>query len=83
MNEPYENAVDTFAEFMKMKMRAVMMRGDGRSLRPWEDFGVDWLESRLEDELKEYRDSHDGKELVDVANICCFLWMKHIQKVFE
>lgn len=44
--------------------------------RPWEHFDIDFLERRLEDEIKEYNESKDKDELLDIINFAVFLYIK-------
>jgi len=49
---------------------------------PWKDFSIEWLQKRLEDEIKEYYSTKrtgkiDWIELIDVINIACFLYIAH------
>ena len=45
--------------------------------RPWADFSISHLRRRLWDELKEYKESNDPEELLDIINLACFLHLAH------
>jgi hypothetical protein len=54
----------------------------GNTDKPWESFTIEWLQKRLDDELKEYYSNKrtgriDWMELIDVINISCFLFIAH------
>lgn len=55
---------------------------EGNTDKPWEDFDIEWLQKRLDDEIKEYYSKKrigkiDWIELIDVINIACFLYIAH------
>jgi len=54
----------------------------GNTDTPWKDFSIEWLQKRLDDEIKEYYSKKrtgkiDWIELKDVINIACFLYLAH------
>lgn len=88
---PETRAIPDYA-FLERNMRAVFedciviaelaCDKPGNTDRPWETFSIEWLQKRLEDELKEYYSMKrtgrvDWVELKDVINIACFLYLAH------
>ena len=54
----------------------------GNTDKPWEDFSIEWLQKRLDDEITEYYSTKrtgkiDWIELIDVINVACFLYLAH------
>lgn len=47
----------------------------GNTPTPWRDFTPEHLEKRLNDEIKEWRESGDIAELLDVINLAAFLYL--------
>ena len=61
---------------------------EGNTDKPWEDFGIEWLQKRLYDEIKEYESTkrtghNDWRELIDVINLACFLYIAHFEEWIE
>lgn len=77
----------TFAKEMHKKYASKVR--EGRSLKPWEDYSWEHLNSRLTDEILEhdeatreyyYEETDEAKEklkkeCLDVANFCMFIWL--------
>ena len=77
---------DEFFIFMSL-MKAKFLkrqREKNRSLQPWDKFDKEWLNSRLLDEFKEWRDSNfnDPDELLDIANFSLFLYVRMTRDIF-
>lgn len=65
--------------FNECKQKACKrMNKPGNTATPWEDFSSEWLEKRLNDEIKEWRESHKATELIDIINIAVFLRLSFI-----
>lgn len=48
---------------------------EGNTSKPWKDFSIEHLEKRLEEEYKEYLESKNPDELIDVMNLACFCYI--------
>ena len=44
--------------------------------RPWKHFDIEFLEKRLDGEIKEYKESKEKEELLDIINFAVFLYLK-------
>ena len=42
----------------------------------WTDCDLNFLENRLRQEMDEYRSNSDPEELIDIANVCCMLYLR-------
>ena len=58
-----------FAQAMETTLRRHRVKGNS-----WQRCDIQYLEDRLQDEVKEFSVSHDPEELVDIANFCMMLW---------
>jgi len=70
---------DTFHEFsraMKVKFDGALYKDKYRSPEPWADFHESMLADRLKEEFDEWLKSRETEELVDIANLCLFIWKK-------
>ena len=68
---------------MRNKFKQTLTKDNTRSKTPWNDYDLQFLNSRLEDEYREYIVSRYGgipeevmDELTDIANFCMFIWTK-------
>jgi len=62
----------SFAEEMESVLKAHDEdRGDS-----WKTCDIDFLQTRLEDEVQEYKQFEDFSELLDIANFCMMLWWR-------
>jgi hypothetical protein len=72
---------DDFASAMRKKFKEALEKDGKRSHKPWTDYSIDFLNSRLHDEIQEFEDVDIGsddsaRECVDIANFCMFIWQK-------
>ena len=56
---------------------------EGNTVTPWNDFSIEHLEKRLQDEIKEYFESHKSDELLDIINLASFIWLANLNKKVE
>jgi len=62
--------------FKKAKEKAVnRISKVGNTATPWEDFKSEHLKKRLDDEIKEWHDTEDIKELLDIINLAVFVYL--------
>lgn len=52
----------------------------GNTWEPWKTFSTGWLNKRLDDEIKEYKEKPGPQELMDIINIAAFLLVQSIHK---
>jgi len=50
----------------------------GYTQTPWKDFDENLLAQRVRDEIREWQDSGDPKELLDIINTAAFLYHKQV-----
>lgn len=56
----------------------------GNTLRPWNDFSIEHLEKRLNDEVDEYYDGGGKmKELLDIINMAGILYLANMNRLSE
>jgi len=86
MNPDYDNIEKRMrAVFDQAIVKAQLACGkEGNTDKPWEDFSIEWLRKRLDDEIKEYESKErtgkiDWIELIDVINMACFLYLAHYE----
>jgi len=62
----------------------VRCKKEGNTDKPWDDFTIAHLEKRLEQEYAEYQIAGNERELIDVINMACFLFIaKENQRIDE
>ena len=48
----------------------------GNTTKPWKVFSTAWLEHRLDDEIKEWKDSKNPDELIDIIVCAAILKLR-------
>ena len=48
----------------------------GNTWTPWLDFTDEHLEERLLEEIKEYFEKNEARELIDIINIAAYLFLR-------
>ena len=71
--------------FDKALLKAlVRCEKEGNTDNPWNDFPIPHLEKRLEQEYAEYKIASNERELIDVINMACFLYIaKENKRIYE
>lgn len=52
----------------------------GNTTTPWRDFNAEHLESRLKEEIAEWKESGNPQELLDIINCAAFLYRRQLFK---
>jgi predicted house-cleaning noncanonical NTP pyrophosphatase (MazG superfamily) len=67
------------AVFEKAKEKAVrkigVENGKKYTASPWNDFTKEFLVQKLEEEIKEWKEKYDKKELLDIINVAAFIYL--------
>ena len=77
-----EEEIQMIFDFAKVKFFSKNSK-PGNTERPWDDFSIDHLDERMNDEIDEYHDSGKMKELLDIINMAAILYLAHIKRVSE
>lgn len=86
MNPDYDNIEKRMKEVFDKAIVKAQLACDkkGNTDEPWNDFSIDWLQKRLYDEIEEYENTertgcNDWRELIDIINLACFLYLAHYE----
>lgn len=63
-----------FADACVSKAMAKLEHNPDRAKLPYRELSQEFLEKRLFDECKEYIESRDYRELLDIGNFAAWLW---------
>jgi len=62
--------------FKRAKEKAIKKSSElGNTTTPWKDFTLGWLKYRLAGEFKEWDESRDIEELLDIINLAAFVYL--------
>ena len=68
-------------EMFAMAMETTMSRHAKNKGDSWKWCDIDFLKNKLKEEFREYQESGDKHELVDIANICMMLFNRELWKI--
>lgn len=67
--------------FNKAKVKAITrMDKFGNTATPWKDFTPGWLKNRLAQEFREWEETRDVEELLDIINLAAFVYLSAYDK---
>ena len=68
--------------FKKAKEKAIeKSREPGNTITPWNDFTPGWLKYRLAQEYREWDETRDIAELLDIINLAAFVYLAELRRV--
>lgn len=66
--------------FKKAKEKAIEKSSElGNTATPWKDFTPGWLKYRLAGEIREWDETRDIEELLDIINLAAFVYLAELR----
>ena len=66
-----------------MAMKSTLSKHEKTKGDSWKTCDIEFLENKLIEEFEEYQESKDKHELIDIANICMFLFNRKLKNILE
>ena len=75
--------MDNSLALFVMAMETTLSRHQKKKGDSWKTCDIEFLENKLIEEFEEYQKTRNKHELVDIANICMFLFNRKIEDIWK